>query len=69
MPRSKAWAAHIVRYSTSIFCGINATYFAVSIVSRLVSVSCEAFENCPPGLPDRLLRATSALPGDVIELL
>ena len=32
-------------------------------VANLVLVSCEAFDNYPPGAPGRLLRATTALPG------
>ena len=32
-------------------------------IANLVLVSCEAFDNYPPGFPGRLLCATAALPG------
>jgi len=38
----------------------------------LVLVSCEAFDNYPPGAPGRLLCATAALPGGtflIVQLL
>jgi len=41
-------------------------------VARLVLVSCEAFDNYPPGLPGRLLRLSAFVPGGIflsIQLL
>ena len=35
-------------------------------VANLVLVSCEAFENYPPGLPGRLLRLGAFLPGGIL---
>ncbi len=37
-------------------------------LSRLVISSCEAFENFPPGLPGKNLRATAAIPGGLATI-
>jgi pimeloyl-ACP methyl ester carboxylesterase len=38
-------------------------------VARLVLVSCEAFDNCPPGLPGRTVAFAARLPGGLNALI